>query len=77
MKEIFNLSKIKEAISNIGFKQTNERPQHLPGLRKLSVGKQYLIFTTLTVASVVGSFGLFFEYLQEEMSVECLKSHLE
>jgi twitching motility protein PilJ len=61
MKEIFKFSKIKEAISSIGFKQTSDRPQHLPIFRQLSVSKQYVLFTSLTVASALGSFGLFFQ----------------
>lgn len=40
----------------------------------------YQMPVNITIAHAVADgyhIGLFFEYLQEEMSVECLKSHLE
>lgn len=45
-------------------------PKHLPILRKLSVNKQYLLFTTLTIAAAGGSLGLFFKYFDRTVQLD-------
>lgn len=52
------MSKLTNLISNIFNNQQTEQPQHLPVLRRMDVKKQYWLFTSLTIASAIGSLGL-------------------
>ncbi len=65
-----NLKKISNVFSGLfesKSKNSQEQPKGLPGLSKLSVKKQYVIFTSLTILTAVGSLGLF-GYISERNS---------
>lgn len=65
-----NFKKISNVFSGLFENKSSnsqEQPKGLPGLSKLSVKKQYIIFTSLTILTAVGSLGLF-GYISERNS---------